>query len=236
MGTATPGLLLGRGVLAMTVDQGPYTSRYQGVVPLEGESLEDVAHTYFRQSEQIPTRVRLAVAEMHQRGDAGMTHAWRAGGLLVQFLPAAPERIRRQDLPGGDVPEGTVVEPEAEDDAWTEAQSLAATIADDELTDPAIPVDRLIYRLFHERGVRVFTAQPIHDNCSCSRGRIKAMLQRFSPEELAESTENGIISVTCEFCGEKYDFDPAEVAADAPEPPPPDEPDSDEPGAFGEEE
>ena len=231
MGTATPGALLGRGVLAMTVDQGAHTSRYQGVVPLEGESLEEVAHTYFRQSEQIPTRIRLAVAEMHQRGDAGMTHAWRAGGVLVQFLPSAPERMRRQDLPGGDVPEGTVVETEAEDDAWTEAQALAGTVADDELPDPAVPVERLLYRLFHERGVRVFTAQPIHDNCSCSRDRIRGMLRRFSAEEIAESTENGRISVTCEFCGEKYEFDPAELAADAPEPPA-----ADEPGAFGESE
>ena len=137
--------------------------------------------------------------------------------------------MRQQDLPGGDVPEGTVVEQHAEDDAWTEAQSLAGTIADDELTDPAVPVDRLLYRLFHERGVRVFAAQPIRDNCSCSRDRIRNMLRRFTAQEIAESTENGRISVTCEFCGEKYDFDPAELAADAPEPPA-----SDEPGAFGE--
>jgi molecular chaperone Hsp33 len=226
MGAATPGLLLGRGVLAMTVDQGAYTSRYQGVVPLEGESLEQVAHTYFRQSEQIPTRVRLAVAEMHQRGEAGMTHAWRAGGVLVQFLPSAPERMRQQDLPGGDVPEDAVIEQQAEDDAWTEAQSLAGTIADDELTDPAVPVERLLYRLFHERGVRVFSAQAVHDNCSCSRDRIRGMLRRFTAEEIAESTENGVVSVTCEFCGQKYDFDPVELTADAP--------DADEPGAFGE--
>jgi molecular chaperone Hsp33 len=229
MGTATPGLLLGRGVLAMTVDQGAYTSRYQGVVPLEGESLEQVAHTYFRQSEQIPTRVRLAVAEMHQRGNDGMTHAWRAGGVLVQFLPSAPERMRQQDLPGGDVPEGAIVDVQAEDDAWTEAQALAGTIADDELTDPAVPVERLLYRLFHERGVRVFPAQAIHDNCSCSRDRIRGMLRRFTAEEIAESTENGIVSVTCEFCSEKYDFDPAELTAGESEPPA-----SDEPGALGE--
>ena len=79
--------------------------------------------------------------------------------------------------------------------------------------------------------MRVFTAQPIHDNCSCSRDRIRGMLRRFSAEEIAESTENGRISVTCEFCGEKYEFDPAELAADAPEPPA-----ADEPGAFGESE
>jgi molecular chaperone Hsp33 len=210
---ATPGALLGRGTLAMTVDQGINTSRYQGVVPLEGESLEDVAHTYFRQSEQIPTRVRLAVAEIHTRESGGMRHGWRAGGLLVQFLPDAPERMRQADLPGGDAPEGTFHAEFSEDDAWREAQSLVGTIEDDELTDPAVPVERLLYRLFHERSVRVFSAVAVRDECSCSRDRIRKMLGRFSAEEITESTENGRISVTCEFCAKRYEFDPGEFAS-----------------------
>ncbi len=214
IGSASPGSLLGKGVLAMTVDQGVHTSRYQGVVPLEGENLEEVAHTYFRQSEQIPTRIRLAVAEMHARENGALTHAWRAGGMLVQFLPSAPERMRQRDLPGGDVPEGTTVEVPLEDDAWREAQALAGTIEDHELTDPTVPIERLLYRLFHERGVRVFSAVPVLDQCSCSRDRIRSMLDRFSPEEIVESTENGRISVTCEFCGQKYDFDPREFAGE----------------------
>ncbi len=204
--------LLGRGTLAMTIDQGPHTTRYQGVVPLEGDSLEDVAHTYFRQSEQIPTRVRLAVAEMHARENGAMRHSWRAGGLLVQFLPDAPERMRQQDLPGGDAPEGTASPDFAEDDSWVEAQALVGTVEDHELTDPAVPVERLLYRLFHERGVRVFSATAVRDQCSCSRSRIRGMLAGFTAEEIVASTENGIISVTCEFCGTRYDFDPAEFA------------------------
>ncbi|HET7716713.1 MAG TPA: Hsp33 family molecular chaperone [Bauldia sp.] len=211
-GDASPGELLGTGTLAMTVDQGAYMSRYQGVVPLEGQSLEDVAHTYFRQSEQIPTRVRLAVGEIHQRENGLMQRAWRAGGLIVQFLPDAPERMRRPDLPGGDVPEGSEVDASDEDDAWIEAQSLVGTIEDHELTDPAVPVERLLYRLFHQRGVRVFTPLAIADNCSCSRERIAGMLSRFSPEEIADSIEDGKIAVTCEFCGTRYEFDPAEFA------------------------
>jgi molecular chaperone Hsp33 len=210
-GAVAPGELLGRGTLAMTIDQGAHTSRYQGVVPLEGDSLEEVAHTYFRQSEQIPTRVRLAVAEMHVRDGGAMRHSWRAGGLLVQFLPELEERMRQPDLPGGDVPEGaedSLDEELEEDDAWVEARSLAATIGDDELTDPAVPVETLLFRLFNERGVRVFNAVGVRDQCSCSREKVEGVLATFSAEEIDSSTEQGEISVTCEFCGTRYHFDP----------------------------
>lgn len=212
-GEADTASLLGKGVLAMTVDQGAYMSRYQGVVPLEGASLEEAAHTYFRQSEQIPTRVRLAVAEMHVREDGVLRHGWRAGGLLVQFLPEASERAQ-QDLPGGDVPEGVeITEDEVEEDEfWTEAQSLVATVEDHELIDPSVPVERLLYRLFHERGVRVFAPTQVLDRCSCSREKIFGLLRGFSADEIEASTEDGVISVKCEFCGTKYVFDPAEVA------------------------
>jgi molecular chaperone Hsp33 len=209
-GAATPGALLGKGTLAMTIDQGSHDSSYQGVVSLEGESLEEVAHTYFRQSEQIPTRVRLAVAEMHAREDGAIRHSWRAGGLLVQFLPEAPERMRQPDLPGGDSPEGAGDVEVSEDDSWVEARALASTIQDDELTDPALPVENLLFRLFNQRGVRVFRAAGVRDQCSCSREKITGVLSNFSAEEITESTENGAISVTCEFCGTKYEFDPAE--------------------------
>jgi molecular chaperone Hsp33 len=214
-GAVTAGALLGKGVLAMTIDQGPRTSRYQGVVPLEGGSLEEVAHTYFRQSEQIPTRVRLAVAEMQTREDGALRHRWRAGGLLAQFLPASEERMRQQDLPGGDVPEGAEieeVEEVEEDDSWVEAQSLVGTVEDHELTDPAVPVERLLYRLFHERGVRVHRAAAVRDQCSCSRERIAEMLNGFTAEEIADSIEDGAITVTCEFCGTHYAFDPADFS------------------------
>jgi molecular chaperone Hsp33 len=213
-GATAPGALLGKGVLAMTVDQGAHMSRYQGVVPLEGQSLEEVAHTYFRQSEQIPTRVRLAVGEFQKRAAGVLTRSWRAGGLLVQFLPSSPDRMRAADLPGGDVPEGAAIDAPAEDDAWVEAQSLVSTVADDELTDPDVAVERLLYRLFHERGVRVFAAGPVRDQCSCSRERVHDMLSRFTAEEIADSVEDGGIKVTCEFCNTRYDFDPAEFSGD----------------------
>jgi molecular chaperone Hsp33 len=212
LGPVDPTALLGKGVLAMTIDQGSQMSRYQGIVPLDGGTLEDVAHTYFRQSEQIPTRVRLAVAEFHARENGALHKTWRAGGLMVQFLPQASDRIQLADLPGGDAPEGVAVEEGEEDDAWVEAQSLVGTIEDHELTDPAVPAERLLYRLFHERGVRVFAAVPIADRCSCSRDKVAGLLDSFSAEEIAESIEDGRIAVTCEFCGKRYEFDPADFA------------------------
>ncbi|MBZ9935925.1 Hsp33 family molecular chaperone [Mesorhizobium sp. BR1-1-16] len=208
-GTLEPAELLGNGVLAMTIDQGAHTSRYQGIVPLDGSSLEEVAHTYFAQSEQIPTAVRLAVAEMMTREDGKVAHSWRAGGLLVQFLPQSEDRMRQRDLPGGDAP-GGLDEDDDDDDAWVEAKSLVSTTEDHELIDPEVPAERLLYRLFHERGVRVFDPTSVRDQCSCSRERIVGVLRSFSAEEITESIEDGAITVTCEFCGLKYTFDPAE--------------------------
>src|SRR3954471_11553125 len=129
------GALLGKGHLAMTIDQGPDMSRYQGLVALDGGNLEDAAHEYFMRSEQIPTRVRLAVGE-EWRGGEVRKHGWRAGGMLLQFLPKAPERARRADLHPGDAPEGTVQHTVTEDDAWIEGQSLISTVEDIELIDP----------------------------------------------------------------------------------------------------
>ncbi|SHG64461.1 molecular chaperone Hsp33 [Kaistia soli DSM 19436] len=209
-GTLEPAALLGNGILAMTIDQGVHTSRYQGIVSLDGSSLEDVAHTYFAQSEQIPTAVRLAVAEMMTREDGKVAHSWRAGGLLVQFLPQSEDRMRQRDLPGGDAPGGLDDEDEDDDDAWVEAKSLVSTTEDHELIDPEVPAERLLYRLFHERGVRVFDPTAVRDQCSCSRERIVGVLRSFSAEEITESIEDGAITVTCEFCGLKYNFDPAE--------------------------
>src|SRR6185437_9110240 len=153
---ANSGTLLGKGHLAMTIDQGADMSRYQGLVALHGGTLEDAAHEYFLRSEQIPTRVRLAVGEEWRGGDGGKRH-WRAGGILMQFLPKAPERARQADLHPGDAPKGTPTHAIKEDDAWIEGQFLISTVEDVELIDPDLSGERLLYRLFHERGVRVFS-------------------------------------------------------------------------------
>src|SRR4029079_2161076 len=210
-GKATAGALLGQGHLAMTIDQGTDTSRYQGLVALDGGSLEDAAHEYFKSSEQIPTRVRLAVGEEMSPGTG---HRWRAGGLLLQFLPKASDRARVADLPPGDAPEGTPAHEVSEDEAWIEGRSLIATVEDVELLASSLSSERLLYRLFHQRGVRVFKDVPIAAQCSCSRDGVEAMLRSFSQDDWDHMVENGMISVTCEFCSANYQFAPDAVRPD----------------------
>jgi molecular chaperone Hsp33 len=194
----------------MTIDQGEHMERYQGIVALEGESLEEVAHTYFMQSEQIPTQVRLAVAELSQKGDP-VSH-WRAGGVLIQHLPDHGMAIM-PDLPGdGDFDNPETADPDfVEPDSWTRARTLLSTIEDAELADPAVSPEQLLFRLYHETGVRVFEPTPIEERCTCSAERIEDMLRNsFSSEERAEMAVDGEIEVVCEFCSADYHFKPHE--------------------------
>ena len=203
--------LMGRGHLAMTIDQGPDMSRYQGLVALTGGSLEEAAHEYFLRSEQIPTKVRLAVAEELLAGEDGPHHRWRAGGMLLQFLPKKAERMRGPDLDPGDAPEGTAAHVLPVDEAWIEGQSLIATVEDIELIDPDLSSERLLYRLFHEHGVRVFNSSGVEAKCSCSRDSVTNMLKSFSQDDRDEMIQDGVIAVTCEFCNTQYVFAPTEV-------------------------
>jgi len=187
-------------------------SRYQGLVALEGGTLEDAAHEYFLRSEQIPTRVRLAVAEEFLAAREGARHRWRAGGMLLQFVPRAPERARVADLHPGDAPEGVMPHVVKEDDAWIEGRALIETVEDLELIDPELSSERLLYRLFHERGVRVFRPAALRAQCSCSRESVEAMLRSFPQSDRDDMVENGVISVTCEFCSRTYVFEPEQVA------------------------
>jgi molecular chaperone Hsp33 len=209
-GKTSPAELLGKGHLAMTVDQGQHMERYQGIVALEGDSLESVAHRYFMQSEQIPTMVRLAVAEHTVRGD--VRPRWRAGGILVQYLPATGA-AHMPDLPGnGDFDDEAMADPDFEEaDHWTEAKSLLSTTSDEELVDPDISPERLLFRLYHETGVRVFPNEHLEERCSCSPERIEAMLQtNFSADERLDMAVDGEIEVKCEFCSTAYRFNPVQ--------------------------
>lgn len=183
-GFARPGArsLLGDGVFIMTIDQGPDMDRYQGVTAIEGETLALCAEQYFAQSEQVPTRVRLAVG----RADTGEGDHWRAGGVLVQYIAA-------DDARG------------ATDDAWTRAQAFFETIGEDELLDPTLPADRLLYRLFHEDGVRMEDAKALAAVCRCSQERIETVLRSFGADERADMVEpDGHIHVKCEYCSRDY--------------------------------
>ncbi|MEM6381569.1 MAG: Hsp33 family molecular chaperone [Pseudomonadota bacterium] len=208
-GIRTSAQLMGKGHLALTVDQGPHMQRYQGVVAMQGESLEEMAQAYFLQSEQIPTRVRLSVAQSIEAGDHGRAR-WRAGGLLAQYLPRDASELPARDLHPGDHPEGAeaVHEPVAQPDRWREAEAMVATIESDELVDPQLGSDRLLFRLFHERGVRVFEGSEVVGRCSCSPDRVQATVKTFGDEPDASMLVDGAIEVTCEFCSRRYRFDP----------------------------
>jgi molecular chaperone Hsp33 len=190
-GFARPGAgtLLGQGVFIMTVDQGPDMDRYQGVTPIEGETLALCAETYFAQSEQTPTRVRLAVGQ----ADDGQGPRWRAGGLLIQNIA--------EDLARGSTAE-----------AWNTAQALFETVGEDELIDPTVASETLLWRLFHEDGVRMFPGKALTGFCRCSEEKIVGMLRSFPVEERADMVEDdGQIRVTCEYCSRIYALAPGAV-------------------------
>lgn len=201
---------LGQGHLALTIEPGAGRDSYQGIAALDGGSLSDAARAYFRQSEQIPTFIRLAVARelIPPVGDGAPTWLWRIGGLMIQHLAA--EGLDEAD--GGDPDEagaGVTAGPADNDpeDAWRRARLLAETVEDHELIDPTLPPERLLYRLFHEDGVRVRDAVPLETYCRCSRDRIAGFLAQFRNEELDDlRTEDGSVIVTCEFCGTAYVF------------------------------
>lgn len=206
-GETLPEQLLGKGILAMTIDQGAHMQRYQGIVQLDGTSLEDVAQAYFRQSEQIPTHLRMAVSEflVPSEDGSGSSRQWRGGGVMVQFLPESEDRLTVRDIPGGDAPEGSDhAVTEERDDLWIEARTLVETVSDDELTDPGVGAEVLLFRLFNEHGVHIFEGPRVLDKCACSRERIIGVLKTLDEEELADSWEGGKITSNCEFCSTSY--------------------------------
>jgi len=194
--------LIGNGHLGLTVEQYALQSRYQGIVELDGQGLEAAAIQYFKQSEQIPSALKISVAEHRKPGEG---RHWRVGGILAQFLPTSPERMRQADLHPGDAPEGTIQHAVAEDDAWIEARALVETTEAIELVDPELGLDRLLFRLFNERGVNVQEPVTLVDQCRCSEERIRQMLGQFEAKDLADMREDdGLVGVTCEFCSRKY--------------------------------
>ena len=198
---------LGRGNLAITVDQGPETERYQGMVELVGKTSLDCVHHYLKQSEQHNALMRIAV---RAPDDAFADQSWRAGGLMVQHMPELlagrlqDERIQNEHL-----------------DLWARAEALASSTRQDELVDPELGPDALLWRLFHLDGVRVLPAAALENKCRCGRERILGVMSSFPPDELESMVVDDKIEVTCEFCNSKYDFALAEITQQAGEGPRP---------------
>ncbi len=189
---------LGAGHLAFTVDQGSRTERYQGIVDLAGATLAACAQHYFRQSEQIETVIHLAVGKRNGK--------WRTGGLMVQRLPRDT-----QDFDTAWNME-SLAEEEREDD-WRKVAALIGSVKDAELLDPLLPPPQLLYRLFHEDGVRLYRRRPLADRCRCSRERAGNTLRMLERRELDEAKIDGAVVVTCEFCSRHERFDDRDLDA-----------------------
>lgn len=185
--------LLGQGYLAFTVDQGAHTERYQGIVALDGATLVDCVHHYFRQSEQLPTGIKLAVGA-GDRAEEG----WRAGVILLQRVPG----------------EGGSAQPVGEEaeEGWRRALVLMSSATSDELLDPGLAPNDLLYRLFHEDGVRVTAPHTVRARCRCSRERVETVLQSLPRDEVESLKVEGEVVVTCEFCSRRYAFAEADLA------------------------
>lgn len=203
---------IGEGYFAVMIDQGAGNVPYQGVTPLDGGSLSACATTYFAQSEQLPTRFMLSYGRSRL---AGQPEAWRAGGIMLQTLPAsateAVEATRDGDkIEAADILQGV----ESED--WNRANVLLDTVEEIELIGPSLPPTDLLVRLFHEEGPRVFDPQQIEFGCSCREERVRNTLGIYSAKDIAHmTTPEGIVTADCQFCGAHYKLDPRSLGFEA---------------------
>ncbi len=208
---------LGEGYFSMRIDQGPGTTPYQGVTPLAGGSLSATVQTYFAQSEQLPTRFSLTFGRSQKPGAA---EHWRGGGVMLQHMPKASPFVTAPDLPGGSG-EGGLLTPEDilegnEGENWRRVNLLLDTVEELELVGPTVQPTDLLVRLFHEEGPRVYDAQPVRFGCSCSADKVRNSLGIYSQKELRHmTTDEGILTADCQFCGAHYEFDPKTLGFEA---------------------
>ena len=172
--------LLGTGHLAFTVDQGQDMDRYQGIAELDGATLSECAHHYFRNSEQLDTAI-FAVSNI-EKGNS------RAGALMVQRMPSASGTLTDED-----------------EDGWRRAVAILSSLTQEELLDEGLDHDALLYRLYHEDGVRAFEPHRVFQQCRCSREKIENTIKTMPRDEI--TNEDGEVQVVCEFCKTDYTFD-----------------------------
>jgi molecular chaperone Hsp33 len=211
---ADPFSQIGKGYFAILMDHGEGTHPYQGITPLAGGSLRACAETYFAQSEQLPTRFALTFGRTTEPGRA---EHWRAGGVMLQTLPKSQTHIAGE---GGTGEEGLLSSADIlqgeESENWNRANILLDTVEDLELIGPTVQPTDLLVRLFHEEGPRVYDAQPVTFGCSCSEERVRTSLSIYSAKDIGHmTTDEGIVTADCQFCGAHYEFDPATLGFEA---------------------
>lgn len=185
--------LLGKGYMAFTVDQGENTERYQGIVELKNNNLLDSMQDYFTQSEQIRTGIKMAIGQLNGQ--------WRGAAIMIQDMPEEGGIPAVSE--GMDVSEG--------EDNWRRVMMLLQSCTDEELLSPDLSAEELLFRLFHEEGVRVFTPKTVQKNCRCTMEKVEGVLTTLSDDDIRHLTVDGKITMTCEFCSREFDFDPVQL-------------------------
>jgi hsp33 protein len=183
--------LMGKGHLAFTVDQGPNTELYQGIVDLQGKNLTECALRYFKQSEQIDTDLKLFL-----QAPEGESGSWLAAGIMLQKMP----------LKGGNESS-----PEEMEEAWNEAKVFMESLTQDEVFDAELTSEQLLHRLFHANNLSISKCKNYSFGCRCSREKLLQTLSTFSEDDINAMLENNKVTATCHFCSEKYVFDKGEL-------------------------
>ena len=205
------------GYFAILLDQGAGTTPYQGITPISGGSLSACAETYFAQSEQLPTRFSLSSGRSRL---AGEDEGWRAGGVMLQHMPKASPFVATEGGSGeGGLLSATDILEGGAGENWDRANLLLDTVEDLELVGPSVTPTDLLVRLFHEERPRVFDAQSVVFGCSCSDEKVRDSLSIYSAKDIGHmTTEDGIVTADCQFCGAHYEFDPGTLGFEATKP------------------
>ncbi|WP_099824976.1 Hsp33 family molecular chaperone HslO [Oceaniglobus indicus] len=205
--------MIGKGYFAVLLDQGQGTTPYQGITPIAGDSVTACAQTYFAQSEQLPTRFALTFG---RNSVPGGDESWRAGGIMLQHMPKASPAISEGGSGEQGLLEADDILDEDEAENWLRANTLLDTVDDLELVGPSVQPTELLVRLFHEEQPRVFTPQPVKFGCGCSADKVRQSLSIYSAKDIAHmTTDDGIVTADCQFCGAHYEFDPKTLGFEA---------------------
>lgn len=211
-----PFSLVGSGYFAILIDQGKGMKPYQGITPLAGGSLSACAETYFAQSEQIPTRFSISFG---QSTLPGTKPTWRGGGVMLQHMPKASPFVAQD---GGSGEEGLLKAGDFlsgdDEENWNRANVLLDTMDELELVGPTVQPTDLLVRLFHEEQPRVFDSQQVTFGCTCSADRVRQSMSIYSAKDIATmTTDEGIVTADCQFCGAHYEFNPTSLGFEATE-------------------
>jgi molecular chaperone Hsp33 len=192
--------LAGKGALAITIEPKVGDKTYQGIVELSPDGISASAETYFAQSEQLPTVIKLAAAPLFVAGDPA-PH-WRAGGIMLQMTP-------NSSIEEGAAKQGI----ETKSDDWDRLSLLLKTVEDLELVDTTLAPETLLWRLFNEDEVRVQPPEPVIFRCDCNADRITQVLKGYAAQDRAGLADpDGVIRAKCEFCGKTHEIGPDSLA------------------------